>query len=315
MTDPDGVNPSRATCPGCGAVGASLVGSRPDVTLVRCGACGLVYSHPAPRAQVRRKYVEDYDLAAHFGPLATRKRVLYERRFARLPEPRPGKDRLCDVGCGDGQFLGLARERGWDTHGVELNPPAARRAEQRGARIAVGVLEELDDLAWGTFDLVTSWDVLEHTPDPALFAERLVRLLAPGGTLVVTTLNRASLAWWWFGMRWSMVCDDHFTYWDRQSLSRLFRARGLAIDDVDVFGLGRDFMAVLDRRRKPAGADDGAGAAAASTEASAPAPSGGWDVNPLVLGVESALNRALRLVGGGVGIGLTMHRPGDAPAR
>jgi SAM-dependent methyltransferase len=319
MTVPDGATRSHATCPACAAAGATVVGSRPDVTLVRCGACGLVYSDPAPRAQVRKKYVEDYDLAAHFGPLATRKRVLYERRFARLPGPRPGKDRLCDVGCGDGQFLGLARERGWDAHGIELNPPAARRAEQRGARVAVGVLEELDDLAWGTFDLVTSWDVLEHTPDPALFAERLVRLLAPGGTLVVTTLNRASLAWWWFGMRWSMVCDDHFTYWDRRSLSRLFRARGLAIDDVDVFGLGRDFLAALDRRGQRADDGAGAGAAVASAAASVPEASapatGGWDVNPLVLGVESALNRVLRLVGGGVGIGLTMHRPGDAATR
>ena len=163
------------------------------------------------------------------------------------------------------------------------------------------MLEELDDLPWGTFDVVTSWDVLEHTPTPRQFAERLARLLAPDGTLAVTTLNVASLAWWCFGMRWSMVCEDHFTYWNRRSPLSLFATLGLAVRDVEIFGLGRDFVSVLDRWR-------GRSAPAPAPVASSDDEGGGWDVRPSVLRVEEVVNRLVNAYGGGVGIGVILTR-------
>jgi 2-polyprenyl-3-methyl-5-hydroxy-6-metoxy-1,4-benzoquinol methylase len=263
-----------------------------------------VFVYPQPRERVRAKYVQEYNLADHFGPWAPRKRVLYERRLARLPAPAPGHDRLCDVGCGDGQFLELAMARGWTAHGVELNPPAAEAARARGAVVVVGVIEEIDDLPWGSFDVVTSWDVLEHTPDPGPFSERLARLLAPGGTLVVTTLNYDSLVRLCFGWRWSMVCDDHFTYWNARSLRTLFESRGLRLVDARSFGLGRDFVTVIDRfmgRRR-------ASRAVTASPAAAPPPAN-WDVNRLVLAAEGACNQVLNLTGSGVGVEATFTRP------
>jgi SAM-dependent methyltransferase len=272
--------------------------------MVRCPVCSLVHSHPPPVDRVRVKYVEQYDLAVHFEAFEARKRVLYERRLSRLPRPSPGENRLCDVGCADGQFLQLARLRGWDVFGVEMNPPAAARARGRGAFIFEGRLEELDALPWGTFDLVTCWDSLEHTPSPAPFVERLVRLLKEGGILALTTLNLHSLAWMVFGTRWSMVVDDHFTYWTARSLTRLLDRSGVRILDVDVFALGRDFVSALGRGRRaagaaPAAADEGAGA-------------GGWDVNAGVLRAEAVLNRVFRLVGGGVGLGVIAQKRASA---
>ncbi len=179
-----------------------------------------------------------------------------------------------------------------------MNPPAVARARAGGATVYEGVFEELENLPWGSFDLVTSWDSLEHTPDPREFAERLVRLLAPGALLAVTTLNRRSLAWWAFGTRWSMVAEGHFTYWDRSSLARLFESSGLRVVDRETFGLGGDFVKLLDRFRH----------VPARPGSEAP-ESAGWDVNPLVLNVENLLNAAFRTFGGGVGIGLTLRRP------
>lgn len=295
---------TRASCPACGSSEATGLGQASDLYFHRCGRCDLVFVYPQPRDRVRAKYVQEYDLASHFGPWAPRKRVLYERRLADLPAPVPGHDRLCDVGCADGQFLELAMLRGWTCHGIELNPPAAAAARAKGALISVGVLEEIDDLPWGTFDLVTSWDVLEHTPDPRPFSERLVRLLSPGGTLVVTTLNYDSLVRRCFGWRWSMVCDDHFTYWNARSLRTLFESQGLRLVRARSFGLGRDFVTVVDRlgrRHRPTGG------------ATAPASGGNhtatWDVNRLVLGAETAFNHVLNLAGAGVGVEATFRRP------
>jgi SAM-dependent methyltransferase len=282
----------RACCPACGGQGGRVIGRKNDWALVRCPAC-----------RVRAKYLDEYDLAAHFEPFADRKRVLYERRLARLPRPQPGHDRLCDVGCADGQFLQIAREHGWSVCGVELNPPAAARARERGAAIFEGCLEDLDALPWGTFDLVTSWDSLEHTPRPVPFVERLVRLLEPGGTLGLTTLNQPSLAWRFLGTRWSMVVDDHYTYWNARSLCRLMERMGLRITDVDIFGLGRDFVSF---------ASAGRGKTKAAEVPGEPGPKrrsrAGWDVRAETLVAEAVLNRIFRLVGGGVGIGVIARR-------
>jgi SAM-dependent methyltransferase len=272
--------------------------------LRRCLECGLVFSDPQPRERVREKYLAGYDLAAHFAPMGARKRVLFERRIRNLPAPSPGRDRLCDVGCADGQFLEIAASLGWRPFGIEMNPPAAERARSRGATVFEGVFEEMGDLVpWGTFDLVTSWDALEHTPEPRVFAQGLVRLLRREGTVSLTTLNRKSLAWFFFRTRWSMVVEDHFTYWDRKSLTRLFESLGLRVLRTEIFGLGRDFVAFLDGARR---GRDGA---------TSPRPErggSGWDVHPGVLHAEGVLNRFFDLFGGGVGIGMVFRRPEGA---
>jgi SAM-dependent methyltransferase len=287
-----------AACPACGGRASRHVASLEGWSLVRCSECRLVYSFPPPRERVRAKYETQYDLAEYFAPLETRKATLYRTRLRWMPTPAAGRDRLCDVGCGNGQFLALAADAGWTVSGIEMNPPAARRARGRGFVVHEGVFEELNDLPWGTFDVVTSWDSLEHTPDPRPFVERLGRLLKPGGALALTTLNLPSLPWFLLGTRWSMVVEDHFTYWDRRSLAAILEGQGFEIARVDIFGLGRDLVRWVSRLRT------------ARTDAAAlnGQPVKAWDTRPAVLGAEAALNRVFTLIGGGVGIGVVARK-------
>ncbi|MGH2957573.1 MAG: class I SAM-dependent methyltransferase [Solirubrobacterales bacterium] len=279
------------------------------MTLLSCGDCGLVFTDPLQRDRVRRRYLTEYDLAEHFGHVAPRKRALFERRLEQLPAPAPGRDRLIDVGCADGQFAELAARLGWRVDGVELNPPAAARARQRGVNVHEGPFEALDQLPWGSFDLVTSWDVLEHTPDPRPFAERLARLARPGATVALTTLNRRSLVAWLFGMRWAKIGEEHFTYWDRRSLVGLLNAAGMEVEQLSTFGLGRDLFRWLDRlqghlRRNPgeAGRVSGAGPPGRAAR--------GWDTLRGVLMAERAVNTVLAAVGGGIEL-YAVARPAD----
>jgi SAM-dependent methyltransferase len=256
-----------------------------------------VYASPQSRERVREKYKTEYNLADYFAPLEARKATLYATRLGWMPAPQPGRDRLCDVGCGNGQFLAIAREAGWQASGIEMNPPAARMVRARGFDVHEGVFEELGDLPWSVFDVVTSWDSLEHTPDPRLFVERLGRLLRPGGTLALTTLNLPSIAWFLLGTRWSMVVEDHFTYWNRRSLSGILARQGFEIQRVEIFGLGRDFVRGVSRLRRRRG-----------NEVTSPVEAASWDTRPAVLRAEALLNRIFNLTGGGVGIGVLARR-------
>jgi SAM-dependent methyltransferase len=290
------------TCPACESESVAAFDAPANLERWRCSVCGLLFLNPQPVERVRHKYVYELDLAEHFGAKAARKRVLFANRLEQLPTAAPGSNRLCDVGCADGLFLELARDAGWEGCGIELNPPAAARARERGFLVYEGAFPQDGVAPPGSFDLVTAWDSLEHVEDPLAFVRGLARLLAPAGHLVVSTLNSRSLVSRVFRHRWSMIAEDHFTYWDRRSLLRLFASLGLPATRVHSWGLGRDFFAPLDRiaARRLGSSNAPQRAEAAQT----------WDVGKGTLAAETTVNRLLSATGLGVDLCVTARRGG-----
>lgn len=100
---------------------------------------------------------------------------------------RPGQNlEILDVGCGTGGNLPMLAEFGVVT-GSEFDPEAAAIAAERGvAEIVRSGLPAQMPFADGQFQLVTLLDVLEHIEEDQASLETLVKLLQPGGHLVVT---------------------------------------------------------------------------------------------------------------------------------
>jgi hypothetical protein len=152
---------------------------------------------------------------------------------------------------------------------------------------------------------VTCWDCLEHTPEPRLFAERLVALAKPGGTILLTTLNRQSLAFRLLGTNWSMVQPDHFTYWNPTALRRLFKSLGWTAFEWETVGVGRDFFRWMDQIQRLARrvSSPAIRSALPRTERRS-----GWDVHPGVLTIERAVTRVLSVADAGVDISCQVRR-------
>jgi SAM-dependent methyltransferase len=94
--------------------------------------------------------------------------------------------RILDAGCGTGGNLEMLRELGHVT-GVDWSDLALELAAERGgARLVRGSVAALP-FATGSFDLVTSFEVLYHraVPDDAAALRELGRVLRPGGWLLV----------------------------------------------------------------------------------------------------------------------------------
>jgi SAM-dependent methyltransferase len=78
----------------------------------------------------------------------------------------------------------------------------------------------------GTIDLLTLWDVIEHTPDPQAVLRRAHELLTPNGVLTMSYPDYGSLAARLLGSRWPFLLTVHLYYFTRATMTALLRRTG-----------------------------------------------------------------------------------------
>ena len=147
--------------------------------------------------------------------------------------------RLLEVGSGSGRFLNRMRKAGWSVDGIDFDPVAAARIQERfGIPVAVGSLPELG-YPEGEYDVVAMSQVLEHVADPVALLKECRRVLRPGGRLVLSTPNARSLAHRLYGRHWrGLEPPRHQHVFTTSALARCARDCGFA--DARLFTLSAE---------------------------------------------------------------------------
>jgi len=103
----------------------------------------------------------------------------------------PGQ-RLLDVGCGRGEMLAAFAAHGLDCSGLDLAPSAGSLAPQAPVSLC-NVTCEPFPLPDAGFDAVFLKSVIEHMVDPAHLLAEIMRVLKPGGRLILLTPDWGSV--------------------------------------------------------------------------------------------------------------------------
>ena len=210
-----------ATCRLCGHAPLQPFARRHDLALSRCRRCRFVSGEPSTEEALAERYRACYDAEQPATP-----DVRYNE-WLESAEARAGKGRLLEVGAGSGGFVRAALSRGWSVDATEVSTSGLERLRATGARVLAGDVKELALVAGG-YDLVASFEVIEHLEDPGGHLRELARITRSGGLLLLTTPNFDGLSRRLFGTRWRVVDPEHLGYFGVGTLRRALREAGFA---------------------------------------------------------------------------------------
>ena len=216
--------------------------------VVECQRCGLLYVNPRPTpAEMNQFYPETYSWKETFeaGSFLTQwiRKLEKGYRYHLLKDEASkvakwsGKRsaRVLDIGCGAGDRLDVFRSMRFETYGVETSDSADYAKERLKLNVIKGDLFSArfpDDF----FDLVTLYNVLEHTHDPVRICKEIQRILKKDGVLIIQVPNKDCLQFKIFKERWAAfdVPRDLY-YFGTRTLSALLKKAGFEVAKIDHF--------------------------------------------------------------------------------
>jgi len=102
---------------------------------------------------------------------------------------------ILDIGCYDGTFLSLIKNRDNNFFGLEASDWGVEQSRKKNIEVRQYFFDDINNLPHedGFFDIVIAGEIIEHIYDTDFFLKEISRILKPKGKLLISTPNVASL--------------------------------------------------------------------------------------------------------------------------
>jgi SAM-dependent methyltransferase len=139
---------------------------------------------------------------------------------------------VLEVGCGMGYLTYALSKAGYQARGIDISEAAVNTAKARYGDLYIPISVEAfiaeSDMR---FDAVVMTEVIEHLEHPFDIIAGVLRLLVPGGHLILTTPNRSFFA---TGERWATDLPPvHLWWFSESSLRQMAQRLGCSMELVD----------------------------------------------------------------------------------
>lgn len=139
---------------------------------------------------------------------------------------------VLEAGCGLGYFTYALKRAGYSVLGIDVSQEAVAKATRAyGDLYKTESIESFAHSSEQTFDAVVMVEVIEHLEDPITAIADAVRLLSPGGSIVLTTPNRS---YYGYDQIWSTDLPPvHLWWFSEDSIGALAARVGCVAELVD----------------------------------------------------------------------------------
>lgn len=175
---------------------------------------------------------------------------LRKMRFSHVKKYVPLDSKLCDIGCGKGDFLYAVRERIVEGKGIDSN---VEPMEDGRISLIKSSLKKKIPLDSEHFDCVSMLAVIEHLEYPEAILKEISRILKTGGVLILTTPTpRAKPLLEFLSYKLNIVdmkqIREHKNYFTRECLKNMLENAGFNLIRFETFEVGLNYLVVSAKR-------------------------------------------------------------------
>lgn len=212
------------------------------LNIVECSGCGLTQLMNEPV-----EYFKQVITAASLSPVVREQRAVLFTRLRKLFPETPVSPKALEIGCAGGDNLPLLREIGYIARGIESPPPG--QLPTCNPDILETYILDLGPEHQGEYDLLVSFNYLEHQPDTRAFLEKCHSLLTNGGKLLLTVPNLDFLL---TSLSGHEFVTDHLVYFTANSLETALRITGFSLLDLQIINNQYDIQIIAEKRQPSA---------------------------------------------------------------
>ena len=210
-----------------------------DLHLCQCNGCGLVQLDTPP--------VSYYRDVIRAGGYSTTMDALRRKQYDEFIEVchLQGK-KILEAGAGQGEFLKIWSDYPVKAYGMEHKRELVEKARSIGLQVQEYYPNSEEDVFENApFDAFTSFNFLEHQPDPAMYLRAIAHNLVDGGYGLLTV---PSFEYILEQNSFYEIIPDHIAYYNFDSLTHLLNISGFEV--LESRTVNRDTIEVIVKKRK-----------------------------------------------------------------
>lgn len=202
--------------------------------LVVCNNCGMCFSENIPSEEELNAYYKVYSYEnERYSPITKQRYLTLMEEF----EAYRKTNKILDIGCGSGYFLEVARSKAWEVYGTEYSEKAMELLQKKNITAHKGNLDAINykDIS---FDIITSFEVLEHLAFPSEETIHAHHLLREGGLHYITCPNFKAISKSLSKEKWPIInYPEHLNYFTPKTLHQFFKKQGFTKEKIFTSGI------------------------------------------------------------------------------
>lgn len=199
--------------------------------MVKCRKCGLVYSSPIlEREKIEKLYKKSF---VSYDEQLENLIETYGYYLKKLKLPKKRKERLLEIGCGNGFFLEEALRQGYsEVYGVEPGVASAGQANKEIRKNIIVDIFKKDQFKNNFFDVICCFQTLDHLIDPNGVLSECYKILKKGGLVLFFNHDVESLSAKLLKDKSPIIDIEHIYLFSKKTMRQIFEKHKFTIIEI-----------------------------------------------------------------------------------